>query len=109
MSATDFLSKSRGMSNLISRIFSVLARFGLTSRKFDRLLRQFARVTEDLGCSPTFAITAVILKRHPELIRELNRRGIEFAIHGYIHTDYGVLAPQEQTGHFSRAIKVFDD
>lgn len=107
MSATDFLSKSRGIKNLLLRIISVLSRFGVTSGKFARMLRRYSTVMSDLSCVPTFAITAVVLKRHPELVRELSRQGVEFAIHGYIHTDYGVLPQEEQAKHFSLAIDVF--
>jgi hypothetical protein len=107
MSATDFLSKSRSINNLFLRIISILIRFGLTSGKFARMLRKYSTVMSDLGCVPTFAITAVILKRHPELVRELSRQGVEFAIHGYIHIDYSVLLPEEQTEHFSKAINTF--
>jgi hypothetical protein len=73
------------------------------------MLNSFASVASELGCVPTFAITAVILKRHPEVIREMSRAGIEFAIHGHIHTDYGVLPLDEQVNHFGRAIEVFKD
>ena len=73
------------------------------------MLDSFASVAAELGCVPTFAITAVILKRHPQVIKEMSRAGIEFAIHGHIHTDYGVLPLDEQVNHFGRAIEVFDD
>jgi peptidoglycan/xylan/chitin deacetylase (PgdA/CDA1 family) len=56
---------------------------------------------------PTFPVTAVVLKRHPKQIKELCQRGIEFAVHGYIHTDYGVLPLEEQAKHFKRAIDTF--
>ncbi|OGO23737.1 MAG: hypothetical protein A2144_05170 [Chloroflexi bacterium RBG_16_50_9] len=104
-----FLSKSRGIKNLFLRFLSVPKRFGLTSKKFDKLLNKYSMLADRLGCVPTFAITAVTLKRHPELARELGRRGIEFAIHGYIHTDYGVLPLEEQVKHFKRAIHTFQE
>jgi hypothetical protein len=107
MGITNFLSKSRGVKNLLARIASVLSRFGLTSGKFARMLTRFGEVSSELGCTPTFAITAVVLQRHPELISQLSRRGIEFAIHGQIHIDYGVVPPGEQAEHFSRAMEIF--
>jgi peptidoglycan/xylan/chitin deacetylase (PgdA/CDA1 family) len=102
------LSKSRGTKNLISRIISILRRFGLSSKKFNRLLNRYCAVTRELGCVPTFPITAVTLKRHPELVRELCRQGVEFAVHGYIHIDYGVLSEEEQAEHYRKAIKTFN-
>ena len=108
MSQIPFLSKSRGIRNLISRMTTVISRFGISPRKYEDLLREFGAITSDLGCVPTFPITAVTLKRHPEVVRQLCQQGIEFAVHGYIHTDYGVLTLEEQLRHFKKAIKTFD-
>ena len=85
----------------------MLSRFGLGSGKFEKILRKFDSVAASLDCVPTFAITAVTLKRHPKVIRELCRQGVEFAIHGNIHVDYGVISAEEQTRHFSQAIETF--
>jgi hypothetical protein len=57
---------------------------------------------------PTFSLTAVALKRHPELIKEIRQYGVDFAIHGYIHTDYGMMSYPAQKKHFSKAIAVFN-
>jgi peptidoglycan/xylan/chitin deacetylase (PgdA/CDA1 family) len=89
------------------RIRTVLSRFGISAGRFERLLRRYHAVTSNLGCVPTFPITAVILKRHPGLIRELSRDGVEFAIHGYIHTDHGVMSLEEQAEHFKKAVNTF--
>ena len=109
MSPIPFLSKSRGTGNLISRIGTILSRFGISARKYEYLLRRFGEVTGELDCVPTFPITGVTLKRHPEVIRELSRNGVEFAVHGYIHTDYGVLSLDSQVSHFKKAIQTFND
>jgi hypothetical protein len=108
MSPIPFLSKARGTRNLVSRIRTVLSRFGISSKKYALLLRRYNTVTRKLGCVPTFPITAITLKRHPELVRELCQQGVEFAVHGYIHTDYGVLPFDEQLKHFKRAINTFE-
>jgi peptidoglycan/xylan/chitin deacetylase (PgdA/CDA1 family) len=103
----NFLSKSRGNKNLFSRIRSVLSRFSISSKKFDALLRRYRAATHDLGCVPTFPVTAVTLKRHPGLVKELCQNGIDFAVHGYIHTDYSMLPLEEQVKHFKKAIAIF--
>jgi peptidoglycan/xylan/chitin deacetylase (PgdA/CDA1 family) len=107
MKVTHFLSKSRGTVNLLLRIGSIMGRFGLTPKKFEKMLKRYSAVTRDLGCVPTFPVTAVILKRHPKVIRELVKQGIEFAVHGYVHTDYSVIPLSEQTAHFKKAIDIF--
>lgn len=101
------LSKSRGVRDLPSRITAILTRFGITTKKFKIKLDRYSFVTRGLGCIPTFCVTAVTLKRHPRLIKELCQQGNEFAIHGYIHTDYSVLPLEEQAKHFSKAIQAF--
>jgi hypothetical protein len=109
MNITSPLSKSRGIKNLLLRIISIISRFGISSKRFEHLLNRYSAVTRNLGCIPTFPITAVILKRHPKLIRELCQQGVEFAVHGYIHTDYGVLPLGVQAPHFKKAISIFKE
>lgn len=94
---------------MLSRIGTVLGRFGISARRFENLLSRFSTVTRNLGCVPTFPITAITLKRHPRIVRELHQQGVEFAVHGYIHTDYGVVPLREQVKHFKRAIDTFKE
>lgn len=108
MSPINILSKSRGQANLMARIGTIFLRFGITPRKYENLLTKFSQKAIDLGCIPTFPITAVTLKRHPKVIRSLSRQGIEFAVHGYIHTDHGVLSLNEQMRHFNKAVETFN-
>ena len=108
MNARHFLSKSRGTRNLLLRIITIIVRFGITAKRFQRLLNRYYAVAGSLDCTPTFAITAVTLKRHPDMIRALHRQGVEFAIHGYIHTDYRLVSSEQQVQHFNHAIKVFE-
>ena len=87
---------------------TVLSRFGFSPRKFQRLLNQYCSLTHELGCVPTLSLTAVELKRHSKLLKGLSKYRVEFAIHGYIHTDYGMLSYQEQKKHFNKAIEAFN-
>ena len=108
MSVLYFLSKSRGIRNLFSRITTVLRRFGISSNKFEKLLKRYCDVTREAGIVPTFAITAVILARHANCVRELSHQGIEFAVHGYVHIDYKLLPLEEQVKHYKKAIETFE-
>jgi peptidoglycan/xylan/chitin deacetylase (PgdA/CDA1 family) len=104
-----YFSTSRGVKNLVLRIGSVLGRFGFTEGRFERRLNRYCTVTEDLGCVPSFPLTAVTLKRHPGPIKRLSKKGVEFTVHGYIHTDYKLISAKEQARHFQKAGKIFDD
>lgn len=107
MNVLHFFSKSRGIKNLFFRVIVTLRRFGISSKKFIYLLDRYNTITLKLGYRPTFAITAVILQRYPDFIKELNRQGIEFAIHGYLHVDYTIISYDEQNRHFKKAIDAF--
>lgn len=60
-----------------------------------------------MGYLPTLPITAVVLKRHPEMIQDYCRQGIPFDVHGYVHIDYGVVSMEEQVRHFRMATDAF--
>jgi hypothetical protein len=102
-----FLSKSRGLRNVISRIFTVASRFGISSKRFEKRLKKYCEITNNANCLPTFAITAKVLARHPDYIKELSRRGVEFAIHGYVHIDYKVFPDAKKILHFKKAMDIF--
>ena len=95
-----FLSKSRGLKNLFFRVFTVLGRFGISANRFERRLKKYYEITRRAGYLTTFAITAVVLERHPDYIEELCRKGVEFAVHGYIHIDYKMLVGEKKENHF---------
>lgn len=101
------LLKSRGVENSLHRVMYVMGRFGVTPRKIENELNKYVDVAKACGCLPTFPITAVVLGRHPQLVRALSRRGVEFAVHGYVHNDYRQMDQREQTKQIEEAVKVF--
>ncbi len=107
MKITKLLSDSRGFKHLLLRIGTIFRRFGITPKRFERRLNRYRLITGKLNCVPTFPLTTVTLKRHPELIRKLSEKGVEFAVHGYIHTDYSSLSSEEQKRHFKKAVDTF--
>ncbi|MCL5291403.1 MAG: polysaccharide deacetylase family protein [Actinobacteria bacterium] len=109
MNLARFLIESRGPVNLAQRIPTLFARFGLTDEKIKRRLDELVEISQRHGASPTLAVTANILVRHPALIKELQSRGVELAIHGLVHTDYSSLSFEKQIDHLSRAQQVFMD
>jgi hypothetical protein len=70
-------------------------------------LNKYVEITDKFNCSPTFAVTAVTLKRHPNLIKDLARKGAELAVHGYVHVDHKLLSLEEQMNHLEKAADVF--
>ena len=74
----------------------------------EAMLHRYVDIADEFGCEPTFPITAVTLRRHPEAIRGLSERGVEFAVHGYIHIDHRLLGLEQQQVHFRKAMDVFE-
>jgi peptidoglycan/xylan/chitin deacetylase (PgdA/CDA1 family) len=107
MKITKSFSKTRSLRNLLRRVGTILGRFGVSSRRMGSRLNRYIDITRKGGCVPTFPLTAVTLKRHPALIRKLCGKGVEFAVHGYIHADYGVAPFEEQVRHFKKARDTF--
>ncbi len=94
---------------MLLRISRILGRFGFTAERFSNMLERYSAVTDSLGCGPTFAVTAVVLARHPELMKELSRRGAEIAVHGYVHTDYKLVPLAQQILDFTKAKQTFEN
>ncbi|HEV3311872.1 MAG TPA: polysaccharide deacetylase family protein, partial [Chloroflexota bacterium] len=97
------LGESRGPRNAISRLPTVINRFGFSPRKslrnFDRLLE----ITDRYSVTPTLPVTAVTARRNPAVIRWLRDRGAEVAAHGYVHNDYAAISAAEQLDQVAMA------
>jgi len=90
------LGQSRGPRNALTRLPTILNRFGMTPRKTAKDLEVLLEVTDRYGVHPTLPVTAVTARRNPEIIRHLQDRGVEVAAHGYVHNDYASLPRERQ-------------
>lgn len=107
MNLAGFLLKSRGIPSLAKRVPGLFARFGLTEDKIASCLHTFVDITQQFDALPTLTITANLIPRYPTLIRGLQNRGVEFAIHGLTHTNYAQLSFDNQLDHISTAMQIF--
>jgi peptidoglycan/xylan/chitin deacetylase (PgdA/CDA1 family) len=60
-------------------------------------------ITDRWGVRPTLPVTAVVARRHPQVMRWLADRGVELAAHGYVHNDYATLSRAAQFEQVQRA------
>ena len=90
------------------RAFQIIRRYGLSSKKMESKLNQYINILREHNISPTFPITAEILKRHPHIIEKYLNDGVEFAIHGYQHTDYSMLSEEELLQHLGNSVALFE-
>lgn len=107
MNLLTYLADSRGVVNSMQRIPTIAARFGISARKMERALAQYVDLAEQFGTIPTFAVTANLVDRYPGVFRRLDERGVELAIHGYVHTDYSRLDLAEQRAHLEKGLAAF--
>lgn len=99
--------RSKGSLAFVRRIGTVAVNFGVTPAKTEQSLNVYLQTLQRWGYSATFPITAVVLQRHAPIIRRLSAEGVEFAVHGYAHTDHTTLSAWEQRTHVARAIRIF--
>jgi len=99
---------SKGGVAFVRRVGTIAWRFQLTSARAERSVGAYLATLRHHGCNATFPITAVVLRRHQDLIRHLADEGVEFAVHGYVHTDMTTLTATQQCEHLARALDVFD-
>jgi peptidoglycan/xylan/chitin deacetylase (PgdA/CDA1 family) len=107
MNLVAFSLRTKGVHNFARRLWTVFTRFGITETRIRQALYTVIDALRESKGAPTFFIPAVVLDRHPQLIREIARRGAEIGIHGYVHNDYRTLSKSEQYRQTEQAISVF--
>ncbi len=102
-----FLFRTRGIPNVLSRANAIFQRFGMTPRKSQKNLETLCRITKKFNCYPSLPATAIIVKRHPQVFKNLVKEGAEIAVHGYTHISYKDLSYEEQCSELEKAMNVF--
>lgn len=97
----------RGPRFAYYRGVKLLGRYGIRSSAAVRRIESCAATLASLGCPPTFAVPAAILKRAPRLVHGLQEAGVEIAVHGYDHIDLKVLPVVEAREQLVRAAEAF--
>lgn len=104
-----FATQAKGLSAFLKRSCSITSRYGITSRRMDQSLHLFTKILRQFDCGASFALTAIVLERHGDIINKYLDQNVEFIVHGYTHIDYSQLPPEEQVAHLYRAREIFAD
>ena len=99
--------RAKGLTGVATRAGAIRSRFGFGEGEMRRSLDSYLEITSMAGARPTLPVTAVVLARHPALIREYAARGVEFAVHGLVHADHASLGPDRQADDLTRAAALF--
>ncbi|HLX41459.1 MAG TPA: polysaccharide deacetylase family protein [Ktedonobacteraceae bacterium] len=108
MNLVSYSIKTKGTHNFTRRLRTVFTRFGFSEAQMRHALYTVIETLHTYGAAPTFFIPAVVLRRHPSLLTEITRRGVEVGVHGYVHNDYRTLNKAEQYTQTQQAIAVFE-
>jgi len=107
MNLVAFSIRTKGAHNFTRRLGTVFTRFGISETPIRHALHSIIDSLRLYNGAPTFFIPAVVLDRHPALISEIVRDGVEIGVHGYVHNDYRTLSKGEQYKQTENAISVF--
>jgi polysaccharide deacetylase len=96
----------KGIGGTVRRLSLLPRRYGITSAKMRKRLREMIDFLQRIDITPTIPITAETLENHPELRSELET--IDPALHGYRHVAYASLSASEQGRDLDAARRVFE-
>jgi hypothetical protein len=94
--------RAKGPVDVSKRAVAIASRYGVGSSRMLGHLETLFRIVDEQGARATLPVTASAASRHPDLVKNLGDRGIEFAIHGYDHVDHRALSEEEQIDAFRR-------
>jgi Polysaccharide deacetylase len=92
---------------LARRAASLCRRYGLRNAKAMARVRRCAEALAPYDLMPTFATPGRVIESEPAFFRDLERMGVELAVHGYDHVDFRSLSLEEARRQFERAADAF--
>jgi len=104
----SYLMESRGIMNAAQRLPVIAVRFGVSAGKMERALLDYASTAMEFGATPTLFVTGNLLERYPDAFRTVSAAGVEFGLHGYVHTDYARLPFDRQKQDLARTMAAFE-
>jgi peptidoglycan/xylan/chitin deacetylase (PgdA/CDA1 family) len=73
----------------------------MRSSKIKRILTSYTRLTKTM----TLFVPASILERYPSIYQY----DVDYAVHGYRHSDYSGMTRTEQKSHLQKALEIFEE
>ena len=99
--------KAKGLAGIATRADTIRSRFGVDDEKTRAALDQYLDIVGPAGVQPTLPMTAVVLSRHARLAAEYSDRGVEFAVHGLVHSDHAKVGLASQLATIAEAADRF--
>jgi peptidoglycan/xylan/chitin deacetylase (PgdA/CDA1 family) len=103
-----FLMRSVPLS--LQRTAHIASRYGMDNQRLRSSIWEYAALCNARGFTPTFPVTATVLKRSPSLFKDImQRHQVEFAVHGYRHIDYSSAPVSTFKEHLGEALRIFKE
>ncbi|HEV8471114.1 MAG TPA: polysaccharide deacetylase family protein [Candidatus Limnocylindria bacterium] len=99
--------RAKGLAGLATRAETIRSRFGVDDEKTRAALDRYLDIVGPAGVGPTLPMTAVVLSRHARLAAEYSDRGVEFAVHGLVHSDHANTGLESQLATIAEAADRF--
>ena len=81
--------RTKGFVTTAKRVGFISSRYSFNG--FSKSLESYIKAIEDHDAKVTFPITARVLERNIDLIKQARSKSIEWAMHGYTHTNYAKI------------------
>lgn len=98
--------QKRGFKFILKRGSALLDRYGFSSAKATARVEDCLTSLAKFGCSPTFFVPAVVVRRNLPFIHSLQDHGCEIGVHGYNHVDLKAYPPEDASRQLLRALNV---
>ena len=89
------------------RLLTIWRRYGLTASQAKKRALECVETLARHECRPTFVTPGQVVGWYGPFCRELQRRGVELAVHGYHHIDFRALTGDESRRQFARAAAAY--
>jgi hypothetical protein len=99
--------QGKGMRSTIHRGMTILDHYGLNENRLGSDLQRLILLMSSHQFQATLPVTAEPLRRHPQLARQLQSKGVELSIHGRKHVDHTLLPLEVLICELQHAKKIF--
>ncbi len=102
-----FVMRSKGIAGVLPRAKMLMDRFDIDGRKMMDAVAGINALGAKYNFRPVMIVPAVVLNRHPGLLKYASDSSLEFAIHGYTHKSHRPWSLEMQKEEIEKAKAVF--
>jgi hypothetical protein len=101
--------QDRGLDFVVKRAVNLFDRYRLSPARAIQRIESCLNMLISQDCRPTFPTPGFLVERYPKVIRHLQDKGGEIAIHSYQHIDLNTLPINQAYGQLIKAVHAFEN